>query len=76
MKDKFYTEYRDLGYSILYFRKQCGLTQWQLADIMDVSYETVSRMENASSGYSLDMLIALTKALEISLSELFAHARL
>ncbi len=52
------------------------MTQQQLADIMDVNYETISRIENAKAGLSLGMLIRLSKGLDISLSELFAHANL
>ena len=59
--------YKDLGFYILYFRKKRELTQRQLADLIDVNYETISRIENANTGLSL---------LDISLSELFAHAKL
>ena len=76
MKDMYYVEYRDLGYSIVYFRRTKGMTQQQLADKMDVNYETISRIENANTGISLDMLLTLSKAMEIPLSELFAHAKL
>ena len=61
--------YKDLGFYILYFRKKRELTQRQLADLIDVNYETISRL-------SLDMLLKISKALDISLSELFAHAKL
>ena len=43
---------------------------------MDINYETISRIENANTGISLDMLFELSKALNISLSELFFHAKL
>ena len=58
--------YKDLGFYILYFRKKRELTQRQLADLID----------NANTGLSLDMLLKISKALDISLSELFAHAKL
>lgn len=76
MQDKHYVEYRDLGLSLFYFRRSKGLTQQQLADKMDVNYETISRMENANTGISLDMLFELSKALEVPLSDIFAHAKL
>ena len=65
--------YKDLGFYILYFRKKRELTQRQLADLIDVNYETISRIENANTGLSL---LKISKALDISLSELFAHAKL
>lgn len=76
MKDKHYVEYRDLGLAISYFRKSRGMTQQQLADIMDVNYETISRIENANTGISMDMLFELSKALGISLGEIFTQAKL
>ena len=76
MKDKNYAEYMRFGVSVIYFRRMKGLTQEQLAEKMDVHFETISRIENANTGISMDMLINLSKALDISLSELFAHASL
>ena len=76
MKDKYYVEYLSLGLSVIYFRKAKGLTQQQLAEKMDVNGETISRIENANTGMSTDMLLSLSKALEVPLSELFAHAKL
>ena len=76
MEDKYYMEYKSLGLSISYFRKAKGFTQKQLADILDINYETVSRIENANTGISSDLLFALSKALGVSLSKLFGHAGL
>lgn len=76
MNDKYYEKYRNLGLSVSYFRKLNGLTQQNVADRMNVSYETISRIENANTGISLDMLFELSKAIDTPLSELFAHAKL
>ncbi len=76
MNDKNYEKYRNLGLSVSYFRKQKGLTQQNLADEMNVSYETISRIENANTGISLDMLFELSKAIKAPLAELFKHAGL
>lgn len=76
MKDQFYVEYKNLGLSVAYFRKRSGLTQQQVADKIDVSYETISRIENANTGITLDMLLALSGAIGVPLSTLFAHADL
>lgn len=76
MKEEHKSAYKNLGISIIYFRRKRELTQQQLADLMDVNYETLSRIENARAGVSLDMLLKLSKGLDISLSELFAHANL
>ena len=72
----FFEEYRNLWLSIAYFRRAKGITQHQLADLLDINCQTVSRMENANTGISADMLFALSKALDIKLGDLFAHANL
>ncbi len=76
VNDQHYEQYRNLGLSVSYFRKLHGLTQQQVADTMDVSYETISRIENANTGISLDMLFELSNAIKTPLSELFKHANL
>ncbi len=76
MKDKNFEEYRNLGLAISYFRKQKALTQQQVADRIDVSYETISRIENANTGISLDMLLEISRALDTPLAEIFAQAKL
>lgn len=76
MNDQHYERYRNLGLSVSYFRKLHALTQQQVADVMNVSYETISRIENANTGISLDMLFELSKAIKTPLGELFRHANL
>ncbi len=76
MKDKNFEEYRNLGLALFFFRRQRGLTQQQVADTIDVSYETISRIENANTGISFDMLLALSRALDTPLSEIFKQANL
>ncbi len=65
-----------MGLSAAYFRRLRGLTQQNIADEMNVSVITISRIENANTGITLDMLFQLSKAIETPLSELFAHAKL
>ncbi len=76
MNDKNYEKYRNLGLSVSYFRKLNGLTQQDVADTMNISYETISRIENANTGISLDMLFELSVAIKTPLSKLFEHAQL
>lgn len=76
VNDQHYEQYRNLGLSVSYFRKLRGLTQQQVADAMDVSYETISRIENANTGISMDMLFELSNAIQTPLGELFKHANL
>ena len=76
MKDKNFEEYRNLGLAISYFRRQKALTQQQVADKIDVSYETISRIENANTGISFDMLLEISRAIDTPLSEIFKQANL
>ena len=76
MKDKNADKYRRFGISVGYFRRLKGLTQEQLAEKMDVHVNSVRKIENAGTGTSSDMLFELSKALGVSLGELFDHAKL
>ena len=76
MNSKFLKEYKNLGLSIAYFRKSRGLTQQKVADEMNVSYETISRIENANTGITFDMLLELSKAIDTPLSEILKHANI
>lgn len=76
LKDEYYIQYKNLGLSVAYFRKFHGLTQQNVADKMNVSYETRSRIENANTGITLDTLFELSKTIKTPLSELFTHAKL
>lgn len=56
-------------------RKQKGLTQEQLAEIMYVSNRTVSRWENGHNMPDIDILIQLSDYFEIDLRELLDGER-
>lgn len=71
MKAKQHEKYRLLGLSIAYFRKYRGLTQEQLADKADVDYTTISKLETATVGASLDTIFEIADALEIEPYKLF-----
>lgn len=75
MKDEYYNEYRKFGLSISYFRKEKGYTQQELAEKIGVNPETISRIENANTGITMDKLLDVAKALDISLKDLFEHAK-
>lgn len=76
MKYAYLPKYQDLGFAVVRARKLKGMTQQDLADAMNVSYETISRIENANTGISSDMLFALSEALETPLYELFRYANI
>ena len=58
--------YRDLGCAIAYYRKRQGITQEQLADMMNVSIQMVSNLERGNKAIRIDNLINLSQILDIS----------
>ena len=66
MKEKFHDKYKRVGLNISYYRKLCGLTQEQLAEKLGVDRTTVSKVELALVGVSLDLLFEMADIFEIS----------
>lgn len=71
MKQMQHEKYRQLGLNIAYFRKQRGLSQLQLAEMVDISRTHMSRIEIADCAVSLDVVFAICDALEVSPGQLF-----
>lgn len=51
-------------------REEHELSQQQLADMANIAKITIQRVENAKYAVTLDVLISISKALDISVSEL------
>lgn len=64
-------EYKKLGLNIAYYRKERGLSQMQLADVVDISRTHMSRVENNDCAVSLDVIFSVAKALEVPVWKLF-----
>lgn len=64
-------KYRQLGLNIAYYRKRSGLSQLQLAELVDISRTHMSRIETADCAVSLDVVFDICDALHITLAELF-----
>jgi transcriptional regulator with XRE-family HTH domain len=58
------------GLRVRRLREQRQLSQQALADMADISKLTIQRLELAKFSVTLDILISLTRALEIPLKEL------
>lgn len=65
---------RQLGQAISARRRARGLTQDDLAGLVDVDAETISRMERGASIPSLQRLLSLAAALGIGVGELLSEA--
>lgn len=66
-----YEKYRQLGLNIAYYRKQRGLSQLQLAEMVDISRTHMSRIEIADCAVSLDVVFDICDALQVTPTKLF-----
>lgn len=68
-KDKAVTKARNtaVGRRIREARKECGLTQKKLADIVGMDPKYLSRIENGHSGISRELLVKIGNELDKSL---------
>ncbi len=71
MQSKYYDNYRYLGLNIAYYRKERGLSQMQLAEMVNISRTHMSRIEIADCAVSLDVIFAICETLGVSANKLF-----
>lgn len=65
-------DYASIGLRIKHARNKKNMTQEQLADVLGMSREHLSRAEAGDRGVSLEMLISISNALNAPISELLA----
>lgn len=65
-------KYKLLGLNIAYYRKLCGYTQESLAEKLEIDRTTVSKIELATCGVSLDLLFDLSDVLDVPIDKFFA----
>ncbi len=67
MAGKHSHRYKEIGQKIAYYRKQKGLTQEQLADMVSVSKSYLTKIEapNCDKTFSLEVLFEISDALQI-----------
>ncbi|MDD4621488.1 MAG: helix-turn-helix transcriptional regulator [Methanosarcina sp.] len=63
----------NLGNRITSLRKEAGMTQQQLADIVSISRPSLVKIENSQRAISLEEGDAISKALGISLDSLLTY---
>ncbi|UQZ88173.1 XRE family transcriptional regulator [Deltaproteobacteria bacterium Smac51] len=57
---------RNIGFRIQYFRKKAGLTQFQLAELVDLSEATIGQLESRNVyGLSIVALYRIAKVLSV-----------
>lgn len=64
-------KYRLLGLNIAYYRKEKGLSQSQLAELINISRTHMSRIETADCAVSLDVVFEICDVLCIKPVRLF-----
>ena len=69
--DNYDKRYVEIGYNIQYFRKHKGLTQEQLAELVDISRTHMSRIENNDCAPSLDVVFDIADVLKVPVHKLF-----
>ena len=60
-----------IGLNILYYRKEKGYTQQQLAEMTSYSKNHIQQIETAKATPSVIALLDIAKALDIPVSKLF-----
>ncbi len=70
--DNYDKRYVEIGYNIQYFRKHKGLTQEQLAEMVDISRQHLGALEapNIVRTISLDLLFRIADVLEVDVRQL------
>ena len=71
MESKHHAKYRHLGLNIAYYRKERGLSQLRLAELVNISRTHMSRIETADCAVSLDVVFAICDALDVSPGKMF-----
>ena len=70
VKQEQHKNYKLLGLNIAYYRKERGLSQMQLAEIVNISRTHMSRIETADCAVSLDVIFDICDALNVNPSKL------
>lgn len=71
MQKQQYDKYKYLGLNIAYYRKEKGLSQNELAELVNISRTHMSRIETADCAVSLDVVFDICDALCVKPSKLF-----
>ncbi len=71
MKIEHKQKYKLLGLNIAYYRKLKGYTQENFAEKLNVDRTTISKIELATCGVSLDVLFDISELLNVPINQLF-----
>ena len=71
MDERHHEDFLRIGLNILYYRKQKGITQQKLAEMTSYSKNHIQKIETAMASPSVEALLDIAEALEISPAKLF-----
>ena len=71
MQEQQRDKFRYLGLNIAYYRKEKGLSQIQLAELVNISRTHMSLIETAYCAVSLDVVFDICDVLNVKPSRLF-----
>ena len=71
MNERHHEDFLRIGLNILYYRKQKGITQQKLAEMTSYSKNHIQKIETAMASPSVEALLDIAEALEISPEKLF-----
>ena len=71
MNERHHEDFLRIGLNILYYRKQKGITQQKLAEMTSYSKNHIQKIETAMASPSVETLLDIAEALEISPEKLF-----
>ena len=71
MQKQQHSKYMLFGLNIAYYRKEKGLSQSRLAELVNISRTHMSRIETADCAVSLDVVFDICDALDLKPSKLF-----
>ena len=72
MDKKLFPIYKKIGLNVAYYRKMQHISQEVLAEMIGASgQQTISAVETAYRGYTLDIIIKIANALDVPLYKFF-----
>lgn len=73
MNERYANQYKEIGLKVAYYRKLAGLSQLQLAEMIDVSRTHLSNIEapNVHTSISLELLFRISEVLDVEIKEFF-----
>ena len=71
MDAKHYKAYIQIGLNILRYRKEQGITQEQLAEMIGYSRQQIQRVETAYAAPSVALLLDISEALNVPIEKFF-----